>query len=57
MSTEECEQLLINHANYDSDGDHGCWLEVDLTYPDAIHDLHDSFPLAPESQKVIIDRV
>ena len=27
----------------------GCFLEVDLEYPDEWHDLHNDFPLAPES--------
>ena len=26
----------------------GCFLEVDLKYPDELHELHNNFPLAPE---------
>ena len=28
--------------------DVGCTLEVDLEYPNHLHDFHDDFPLAPE---------
>ena len=27
----------------------GCTLEVDLEYPDELHDLHNGYPLAPEN--------
>jgi hypothetical protein len=30
----------------------GCLLEVDLEYPTALHDLHNCYPLAPESIKM-----
>lgn len=33
--------------NY-KDGDIGYVLEVDLDYPESIHDLHNAFPLAVE---------
>ena len=26
----------------------GCFLEVDLKYPDKLHELHNDYPLAPE---------
>ncbi len=31
------------------DGDKGFILEVDLEYPESLHELHSSFPLAPEN--------
>ena len=34
------------------DSDVGYILEVDLSYPDALHDLHSDFPLAPVKQQV-----
>ena len=30
----------------------GCILEVDLAYPKDLHDLHNDYPLAPESVKL-----
>ena len=30
----------------------GCILEVDLEYPKELHDLHNDYPLAPESVKL-----
>ncbi len=35
-------------ANVPEDGDYGYFLEVDLQYPDCVHDLHNDYPLAPE---------
>ena len=52
MTEEECLRLETSFASYDTDGDHGCWLEVDLQYDDHLHDMHSDFPLAPEARKV-----
>ena len=30
----------------------GCILEVDLEYPEDLHDVHNEYPLAPESLKI-----
>ena len=41
--------------DYDPEGNRGYVLEVDLDYPDDLHDLHNDYPLAPE--KIKIDKV
>ena len=33
----------------------GFFLEVDLEYPDELHELHNDFPLAPEKLAVFSD--
>ena len=44
------EFLLLD--DYTDDSDKGLILEVDLEYPDELHDLHNDYPLAPEKLKV-----
>ena len=41
-----------NLANYSEEHDEGLLLEVDLDYPQELHDLHNDYPLAPEKLKV-----
>ena len=41
-----------NLANYSEEQDEGLLLEVDLDYPQELHDLHNDYPLAPEKLKV-----
>ena len=42
----------VDVVNYNADGDKGCFLEVDLEYPSELHDLHNDYPLAPESRSI-----
>ena len=44
MSEEELE----NWKNFVETEGRGCILEVDLIYPEELHDSHNDFPLAPE---------
>ena len=45
----------INLAKYKEDSEKGLILEVDLGYPEYLHDLHNDYPLAPEKVKVTED--
>ena len=45
----------IDLAKYKEDGEKGLILEVDLEYPEELHDLHNDYPLGPEKVKVTND--
>ena len=47
---ENINEFDINSVNEKSDT--GYFLEVDLEYPDELHELHNDFPLAPEKHAV-----
>ena len=42
----------INLAKYNENSEKGLILEVDLEYPNELHDLHNDYPLGPEKVKV-----
>jgi hypothetical protein len=47
----------INWKTIDTESNIGYVLEVDLFYPNHIHDLHKDFPLAPEKMKIPNERL
>eukprot|EP01028_Stygiella_incarcerata_P004676 TRINITY_DN203_c1_g1_i9.p1 TRINITY_DN203_c1_g1~~TRINITY_DN203_c1_g1_i9.p1 ORF type:complete len:210 (-),score=23.94 TRINITY_DN203_c1_g1_i9:474-1103(-) len=50
LITADIVRMIHEYNN----GDKGYILEVDLLYPEALHNLHDDYPLAPEH--MIIDK-
>ena len=42
----------LNLANYKEDKKKGLILEVDVEYPEELHDLHNDHPLGPEKVKI-----
>ena len=53
MADADIEQLDI--INIPDDSPDGCILEVDLEYPQELHDLHNEYPVAPERLAVTED--
>lgn len=53
LSPDEINSLDVRNVSDDSDI--GYVLEVDLQYPDTLHDLHSDYPLAPVRQRVTPD--
>ena len=47
---ENIDEFDINSVSEESDS--GFFLEVDLEYPDELHELHNDYPLAPEKHAV-----
>ena len=54
LSKKEIIGFCLNSI---SDSSVGYFLEVDLEYPDELHDLHIDYPLAPEKLEIIHDIV
>ena len=44
---EECEQLAKTIADHPANDPDGFILEVDLEYPEDLHNAHNAYPLAP----------
>lgn len=40
--------IIINHNNNNHDNTKCCILEVDLQFPEQLHNLHNDYPLIPE---------
>ena len=53
MSKKKIDQLDL--AKYKDDSKRGLILEVDLEYPQELHNLHNDYPIAPEKVKVTED--
>ena len=53
LSPKQIEK--INLGKYRDDSKKGLILEVDLEYPQELHDLHNDYPLGPEKVKVTED--
>ena len=55
VTEAELEVLMTDVTTLSPEADTGYILEVDLEYPAALHDLHNDYPLAPESLEITED--
>ena len=49
---DDCEQLTKTIAYHPADDPEGFILEVDLEYPEDLHNAHNAYPLAPKRMVV-----
>ena len=42
----------VDFSSYHKDSDKGLLLEVDVDYPEELHDTHNDYPLAPEKRTI-----
>ena len=49
---DDSQQLAKNIAEQTADGPEGFILDVDLEYPEDLHNAHNSYPLTPERMVV-----
>ena len=54
-NVDKFDVMSINECNSIDKSPIGYFLEVDLEYPDQLHELHNDFPLAPEKLAVSSD--
>ena len=52
--SEGVAKIIARLENWKSSNKKGYIIEVDLEYPKELHDLHNSYPLAPKKIKVVI---
>ena len=50
LNKKEISRFCLNSISENSFV--GCILEVDLEYPDKLHNLHSDYPLAPENLEI-----
>ena len=44
--------MEISLKNYNKESDEGYFLEVEIQYPEKIHEFHNGLPLLPERMKI-----
>ena len=49
---ENCDRLAESIGDHPADSPEGYILEVDLGYPEELHETHNAYPLAPERMVV-----
>ena len=49
LDSDEIADLYTSWPSWEQDSERGMILEVDLEYPESLHEMHSENPLAPES--------